>query len=130
MIWPRAQRWHNMCLQSLAVCMSELAKHAQAMQSSKHPNPNGTASASGREDVEMPGVSKNTAVPSVPPGNGPAVDTVEACQLAEAMWSKFGPEQLMPSGTKLPIARFSQLVSQLRMHGMVSKLADKLQVKA
>ena len=46
------------------------------------------------------------------------------------MLSKFGPVQLMPPASKPPIARLSQLVSQLRLHDVVSKLADSLQVNA
>lgn len=61
-------------------------------------------------------------------GKGPAINTEDVCQLAEAMWSKFGPAQLIPPASKIPTARFSQLVSQLGTLNMVSKLADKLQV--
>ena len=104
MIWPKARRWHNLCSQSLTACMSALEKHAQTM----HHNQQVTA--------------------HVTTDKGPAINTEDACQLAEAMWSKFGPAQLIPPASKIPTARFSQLVSQLGTLNMVSKLADKLQV--
>lgn len=127
MIWPRAQRWQHMCLQGLLACMSELEKYAHAAQSSKHSEPSGTAPGTGMDNVQLPTANTSTAASSENLNSGPAAD-VEACQLAEAMWSKLGPGQLLPPASKPSVARFSQLVSQLRMHGMVSKLADQLQV--
>lgn len=77
-------------------------------------------------NVQVPG--SDTVGEPVTTGNGPAVDTEDACQLAEAMWSKFAPGQLMTTASKPPMARFSQLVSQLGMHALLTKLAGKMQV--
>ena len=109
--------------------MSELGKHAQAMQSSKQSKPSVTASGTGVDNTQVLSTNIRTDLCPVDPGSASAID-VEACQLAEAMWSKFGPVRLMPSASKPSFVRFSQLVSQLRLHEMVAKLADSLQVNA
>ena len=129
MIWPKAQRWRHMCCsQNLTTCMSALEKYAKAMHANQQLIPMVTASKTRANSVQAPGSDTAAATSSAITGNEPVKDAEEACQLAEAMWSQFGSWQLITNASKLPTARFSQLVSQLGMHALLTKLAHKMQV--
>lgn len=142
MIWPRSRCWHNVCSQNLDTCLSApqlLTNEAvlgllspsrtHVVASSVPTVSSGEANAAAVAAPETAaGVSPVEAERAAPAAKRKAAVMVEACELASAIWTKCGPNALMPAASKSEADRFAKLVCQLGMQDMALQMLKKLQV--